>query len=814
MIVIRKKTVLDAPIAVEALTGVTFCAENRGHQFVVSCTRGGMPVPLSGSVSARFVRADGTTILIAGEGAQLVDGNAAITLHQDCYNVPGRFHLYIFNSTDSDTTCIYSCTGTVQRTQVGELIDSGDVVPSLDDIIAKQAELAQDVADASSAIASAQNAVSYLAPVFSTSRTYAVGEYVTKDGALYICTTAVETAGAWDASKWQSVTFGREVTDLKSAVSEAFLYDNIYTGYLAQGMINSSGVINGSASGVAFDKKTAVTKGILFSASIKYGNVRPTLAYIAEFDSNNTLLSRNRVTDKFEWDSNLHIAKISYTVTNDNTMYVQPYFAISRGDFSVSFVSLPMIYYSSNFNIGFPRFLQSYSENIMTSSASELIANDIDNLPNNITIGCSFTSTDILHAPLYPANGRFITFGRRNERGAGDVQLYVDSNGSIFARFYFYSVWSEWNAQDEQLNSYANKLLLQLFPNICISNIINGRLGSNGTITEDNNCLVFADKTPVVNGNIYKISLRGKTINSKYVGVFNDSGVLQNRLMIDSSVVFENVLTGEFGFYYEASMTGFIQPYFIGNSEVDIESYTKPQIIVTDHIPQILLCGDSICRGARNSGKGFGGGLGYPFKNIGVGDSTLSDTHVTPNGDNIPDAFEKETSYTPTIIIADGGINDYFYNSPLGTVSIKPASNQTEAAALNRSTLVGGLEYLFYLMATRYPLAKRVFVITHKTQRTNGTYCPTVENNVGVTQKQIHDTIANVCKLYGVAIADVYENGVIDTCFDGYVSPVAWSEDASEAAKYYVDHDRVHPMALGYNECYLPILRTTLNDVL
>ena len=58
--------------------------------------------------------------------------------------------------------------------------------------------------------------------------------------------------------------------------------------------------------------------------------------------------------------------------------------------------------------------------------------------------------------------------------------------------------------------------------------------------------------------------------------------------MIDSSVVFENVLTGEFGFYYEASMTGFIQPYFIGNSEVDIESYTKPQIIVTDHIPQIL----------------------------------------------------------------------------------------------------------------------------------------------------------------------------------------------------------------------------------
>lgn len=626
-------------------------------------------------------------------------------------------------------------------------------------------------------------------------------------------TAANAAADAANRAASDASAITQEASNLKSAVSEAFLYDNIYTGYLAQGMINSSGVINGSASGVAFDKKTVVTKGILFSASIKYGNVRPTLAYIAEFDSNNTLLSRNRVTDKFEWDSNLHIAKISYTVTNDNTMYVQPYFAISSGDFSVSFVSLPMIYYSSNFNIGFPRFLQSYSENIMTSSASELIANDIDNLPNNITIGCSFTSTDILHAPLYPANGRFITFGRRNTRGAGDVQLYVNSKGAILARCYF-DAWSEWNAQNEQLNSYINKLLLQFFPNISISNIINGRLNSSGEIIEDNTGLIFADKAQVVNGNIYKISLNGKTIDNKYLGLYNASGVFQSRLVIDSSNVFENVLTGEFGYYYEATMDGYIQPYFISGPGIDVASYTKPQIIVTDHIPRLLLCGDSICRGARNAGKGFGGGLGYPFKNIGVGDSTLSDTHVTPNGDNIPDAFENETSYTPTIIIADGGINDYFYNSPLGVISTKPASNQTEAAALNRSTLTGGLEYLFYLMATRYPLAKRVFVITHKTQRTNGTYCPTVENNVGVTQKQIHDTIANVCKLYGVAIADVYENGVIDTCFDGYVSPVARSEDASEAAKYYVDHDRVHPMELGYNECYLPILRTTLNDVL
>ena len=40
------------------------------------------------------------------------------------------------------------------------------------------------------------------APAFSTSSTYAVGEHCTYNGGLYRCTTAVTTAGAWDASKW------------------------------------------------------------------------------------------------------------------------------------------------------------------------------------------------------------------------------------------------------------------------------------------------------------------------------------------------------------------------------------------------------------------------------------------------------------------------------------------------------------------------------------------------------------------------------------------------------------------------------------
>lgn len=67
-----------------------------------------------------------------------------------------------------------------QSAQVVMLVDKGDLAGKLDSTSA--------------------------APAFSTSSTYAVGDHVTYNGALYRCTTAVTTAGAWDASKWTADT--------------------------------------------------------------------------------------------------------------------------------------------------------------------------------------------------------------------------------------------------------------------------------------------------------------------------------------------------------------------------------------------------------------------------------------------------------------------------------------------------------------------------------------------------------------------------------------------------------------------------------
>lgn len=40
------------------------------------------------------------------------------------------------------------------------------------------------------------------APEFSSAKTYAVGDFVTHEEAVYKCKTAISTPGAWDASKW------------------------------------------------------------------------------------------------------------------------------------------------------------------------------------------------------------------------------------------------------------------------------------------------------------------------------------------------------------------------------------------------------------------------------------------------------------------------------------------------------------------------------------------------------------------------------------------------------------------------------------
>ena len=66
-----------------------------------------------------------------------------------------------------------------------------------------------------------------IAPVYDSTKTYDVGDYVIYNNDLYRCTTAITTAEAWTAAHWTQVALGDDVADLKSAISYGTYYKNM-----------------------------------------------------------------------------------------------------------------------------------------------------------------------------------------------------------------------------------------------------------------------------------------------------------------------------------------------------------------------------------------------------------------------------------------------------------------------------------------------------------------------------------------------------------------------------------------------------------
>lgn len=221
---------------------------------------------------------------------------------------------------------------------------------------------------------------------------------------------------------------------------------------------------------------------------------------------------------------------------------------------------------------------------------------------------------------------------------------------------------------------------------------------------------------------------------------------------------------------------------------------------------KILCVGDSIARGVRNGNKGFVGDLGLPYKNISVSGARLSKT-----GDygSIADQLIAETEYEPDIIIANGGINDYFGDISLGTVPTVPVTSAVLMNTMTKTNVMGGLQHLFFKMIEKYPNAQRFFLLMHKVKR-DGINATVTKNNAGYTQEELFKEIKKVCELYNVKVIDVYSEGIINTEFPQYVSSVSYETDPSVTNTAFVDSDGVHPLAYGYKHGYVPHVKKAL----
>ena len=196
-------------VLIEDLKGMAFQAEAEGHTFEISgIDDDGNPVTFSGTPSGVFLRPDNTDVALT---CSISGGKIYATFPATCYSVPGRFGLTIYITTDGATTAVYAAIGTVALTT------SGTIAPTAtDDVV----DLINAIATAVASIpASYSSLLADIAPNYSSSALYSVGQYAWYDGDLKRCIVPITVAETYTAAHWTSAVLGNDVADLKSAIN-------------------------------------------------------------------------------------------------------------------------------------------------------------------------------------------------------------------------------------------------------------------------------------------------------------------------------------------------------------------------------------------------------------------------------------------------------------------------------------------------------------------------------------------------------------------------------------------------------------------
>ena len=239
----------------------------------------------------------------------------------------------------------------------------------------------------------------------------------------------------------------------------------------------------------------------------------------------------------------------------------------------------------------------------------------------------------------------------------------------------------------------------------------------------------------------------------------------------------------------------------------------------TEELPKILAIGDSLCRGYRNGEKGFVGDLGLPYVNLAISGGTLST--IQSRYKTVAEQLI-EADVEADIIIANGGVNDYNQNAPLGIIPTSIAADEAYFTDSVLATVLGGLEHLLFVMWQKYPTARKFFLLSHKTSAlyTGGIRLDWTarKNLAGYTQTELFDAISTVCALYGVEIIDVFNESELNTADEKYLAKYRWNhlgsmtkaEFLEATANDWVDGDGIHPLTYGYLHGYLPIIENAV----
>lgn len=136
--------------------GLVFNGNNGSMTLGVRLYDGGEPLAPSGAVTGQVIRADGQTALTE---AGTIEGNlVSVTLNQSCFAVEGQIVASISVTDGGVKTTVLRAAFTVALTSSGPVIDPGQVVPDVEDIVAQYDEMQRVTAEAEAAAGTATTA--------------------------------------------------------------------------------------------------------------------------------------------------------------------------------------------------------------------------------------------------------------------------------------------------------------------------------------------------------------------------------------------------------------------------------------------------------------------------------------------------------------------------------------------------------------------------------------------------------------------------------------------------------------------------------
>lgn len=670
------------------------------------------------------------------------------------------------------------------------------------------AQAAEDAAET----ASAAYGTDLLAPTYSASETYAIGDHVIYNGGYYACNTAITTAEAWTAAHWTRLTVGGEASDLKSAIDivESSVYKDETSSISYSNNhywnVETDTAANASATGWA-NGELAVEEGEIYEVTACQGAGTKTRIWVVT-DASYNVISK---ADNYYTTSYVKYTSI-VVVPNGGKKLLITYFNTS--DVSTPKVTVTKKNIAAGIdrgiiaNLGYTSLLQCRRNGFYRSGAAYI--SSINDMPSDYA-GGAFN--------LYVTHPSF----------AADTwirQEIVDAYGNSWSRIINYSNGS-WSAYTEWI-----KLALE-------KDIVTKTVFDSAAYKKQN-------MSPFFNTNSYWDISNGETaVYTTFTGVWRASNPI-------------DVKPGEtYSYTANQGASNKIRLWVVTDDEYNIISmadnhYGATVVTLTFTIPEngtklllmqyestyrrlykIVSYGDKPLNGLRlsllgdsiSSYSGYvpeGNDYYYNGTSNGIGnvgqiwwnvlcnetgmtplvidawsgscvcyncatDGTHSDTNKTPMCSDLRTGRLASGGVSPDIIIITGGTNDWTYSksttTPLGEWDGRTAVSREDVLA-GESTFVKSYASMIATLQTNYPNAIIVCASLFFTCR--GTdFGITRVNDMGYTENDYSEAIRNVCKIMGVPFIDIYDVGFT---YENYYP--TYAQDSSTLA--------THPNAKGH----------------